>query len=213
MTFRFTNNATTTLASSVTNTATTLTVATGFGSLFPSTVSGEEFTAILVDSSNNLEFLLVTGRSGDVLTILRGQEGSVARSYAAGDRIEHRLTADALNNMAQLDTSTGTGGVAREVDATLTTPTLIDPALGTPTALVGTNITGTAPALSIGGNAATATDSVNADNADKITNTGGWSVTPNGTTLYFNYNGINVGKMDSAGNMVVLADVTAFGEV
>lgn len=36
-------------------------------------------------------------------------------------------------------------------------PTLVTPALGTPTALVGTNITGTASGLSIGGNAATAT--------------------------------------------------------
>jgi hypothetical protein len=38
-----------------------------------------------------------------------------------------------------------------------TSPTLVTPALGTPSALVGTNITGTASALNIGGNAATAT--------------------------------------------------------
>jgi len=48
--------------------------------------------------------------------------------------------------------STGTGGVVLA-----TSPTLVTPALGTPTALVGTNITGTAAGLSIGGNAATAT--------------------------------------------------------
>jgi hypothetical protein len=38
-----------------------------------------------------------------------------------------------------------------------TSPTLVTPELGTPSALVGTNITGTAAGLSIGGNAATAT--------------------------------------------------------
>jgi hypothetical protein len=38
-----------------------------------------------------------------------------------------------------------------------TSPTLVTPALGTPSALVGTNITGTAASLSIGGNSATAT--------------------------------------------------------
>ena len=38
-----------------------------------------------------------------------------------------------------------------------TSPTLVTPALGTPSALVGTNITGTAASLSIGGNAATST--------------------------------------------------------
>ena len=38
-----------------------------------------------------------------------------------------------------------------------TSPTLVTPALGTPSALVGTNITGIAASLSIGGNAGTAT--------------------------------------------------------
>lgn len=49
-------------------------------------------------------------------------------------------------------TSTGSGNVVLS-----TSPTLVTPALGTPSALVGTNITGTAASLSIGGNAATAT--------------------------------------------------------
>jgi hypothetical protein len=52
-------------------------------------------------------------------------------------------------------TETGTGSVVRA-----TSPTLVSPALGTPTALVGTNITGTASGLSIGGNAATVTNGV-----------------------------------------------------
>jgi len=50
-------------------------------------------------------------------------------------------------------TSTGSGAVVLE-----NSPTLVTPALGTPSALVGTNITGTATGLSIGGNAATATN-------------------------------------------------------
>jgi hypothetical protein len=40
----------------------------------------------------------------------------------------------------------------------------VTPALGTPSALVGTNITGTASGLSIGGNAATATSATTATN-------------------------------------------------
>jgi hypothetical protein len=43
--------------------------------------------------------------------------------------------------------ATGTGGVVLA-----NSPTLVTPALGTPSALVGTNITGTAAGLSIGGN-------------------------------------------------------------
>lgn len=46
-----------------------------------------------------------------------------------------------------------------------------------------------------------------------ITNSGGWSVTPSGTTLYFNYNGTNVGKLDSSGNLTVAGNVTAYGTV
>jgi len=50
---------------------------------------------------------------------------------------------------------TGTGNFVRA-----TSPTLVTPNLGTPSTLVGTNITGTAAALSIGGNAATVTNGV-----------------------------------------------------
>jgi hypothetical protein len=44
-----------------------------------------------------------------------------------------------------------------------------------------------------------------------ITNSGGWSVTPSGTKLYFNYNGTNVASLDSSGNLIVLANITAYG--
>ena len=52
-------------------------------------------------------------------------------------------------------TSTGSGA-----NVLATSPTLETPNLGTPSALVGTNITGTASGLSIGGNAATVTNGV-----------------------------------------------------
>jgi hypothetical protein len=51
----------------------------------------------------------------------------------------------------------------------------------------------------------------NATSATRITNSGGWSVTPSGTTLYFNYNGTNVGSLDSSGNLTVIGNVTAYG--
>lgn len=46
-----------------------------------------------------------------------------------------------------------------------TSPTLVTPNLGTPSVLVGTNISGTAASLSIGGNAATATNATYATSA------------------------------------------------
>jgi hypothetical protein len=72
--------------------------------------------------------------------------------------------------------TTGTGTVV----ALATSPSFTTPALGTPSALVGTNITGTASGLSIGGNAATATtaNALNTGNSYTVaglTSTGGVS--------------------------------------
>ncbi len=61
------------------------------------------------------------------------------------------------NGLTSVTSQTGTGTTF----VMNTSPTLITPALGTPTALVGTNITGTAAGLSIGGNAATVTTNAN----------------------------------------------------
>ena len=75
---------------------------------------------------------------------------------------------------------------------------------------IGTDVpspTGTGASGSWNINAATASA------ANNITNSGGWSVTPSGTTLYFNYNGTNVAKLDSSGNFTTLANITAYGTV
>lgn len=96
----FTNNATTTLASGITNLATTLTVASGSGTLFPSLTGGDIFYTTLVDASNNIEIVKVTARSGDTLTVVRGQEGTTARTYASGSKVELRVTAAGLNSKA-----------------------------------------------------------------------------------------------------------------
>lgn len=61
-----------------------------------------------------------------------------------------------------------------------TSPSLVTPDLGTPSALVGTNITGTAAGLSIGGNAATATSATTATNISP--STGSFAGLANGAT-------------------------------
>jgi hypothetical protein len=66
-------------------------------------------------------------------------------------------TLPVANGGTGVTTSTGSGA-----NVLSNSPTLVSPALGTPSALVGTNITGTAAGLSIGGNAATATSAANA---------------------------------------------------
>lgn len=103
MGIKFTNNATATLAASITSTSTSLTVTTGQGALFPTLATGDYFYATLTDSSNNLEIVKVTARSGDTLTATRGQESTTARAYAAADKLELRVTAAGLNNFVDAD--------------------------------------------------------------------------------------------------------------
>jgi len=102
MAIKFTNNAFSTLASSINDSVTTISVGAGTGSRFPTLAGGDHFFATLIDSSNNLEIVKVTARSGDTLTVTRGQDATTARSYSAGDRIELRPVAALFDDMVQL---------------------------------------------------------------------------------------------------------------
>jgi len=109
----FKNNAATTLASGITNVATSITVATGAGSLFPAITAPDFFYATLIDSSNNIEIVKVTARTTDTMTVTRAQEGTTARAYATGDKFELRVTAAGLDNKLDKDTGgTISGAVA-----------------------------------------------------------------------------------------------------
>jgi hypothetical protein len=96
-------------------------------------------------------------------------------------------------------TSTGTGN-----NVLSTSPTLVTPALGTPSALVGTNITGTAAAFNIGGTAAIATSAV------KVATTN-FSVEESGGKLVFKYGATTIASMTSAGVLTVLSNVSSNG--
>ena len=82
---------------------------------------------------------------------------------------------------------------------TLTNKTLTAPNLGTPTTLVGTNITGTAAGFSIGGNAATVT--TNANLTGDVTSVG------NAATVVTNAN--LTGMVTSVGNATSLGSFTS----
>lgn len=87
------NNAFGELASSITDSSTTITLATGNGARFPDISGDEYFYATLADTSNLLEIVKVTARSGDVFTVTRAQDGTTAKAYDAGNRIELRPVA------------------------------------------------------------------------------------------------------------------------
>lgn len=93
------NNAISRLGSALSSSATILSVSAGEGAKFPSPTNDDWFPLTLVKASGALEILRCVGRSGDVMTVVRGQESTAAQSFAVGDRIELRLTAGALNTV------------------------------------------------------------------------------------------------------------------
>lgn len=103
----FANNANTTLASPITNVALSLTVIPGAGSQFPSLGSEQFFIATLVDQATRLikEIVHVTARVGDVMTIVRGQEGTTPLAWNAGDIFCMLPTAGTLALFSQLPQS------------------------------------------------------------------------------------------------------------
>lgn len=97
----WTNNASSTLASGITNVATSLTVQAGQGALFPNPTAGQYAMVTLEDVSGNIEITKCTGRSGDTLTVVRAQEGTTGLAFSSGSRVEIRITAGMLGNMLQ----------------------------------------------------------------------------------------------------------------
>lgn len=93
------NNAVSRLAASITTGATALSVTAGDGAKFPAPGAGDWFPLTLVKPDGTLEILSCTGRSGDVLTVVRAQEGTAALAFNSGDRAELRVTAAALNTV------------------------------------------------------------------------------------------------------------------
>jgi len=100
------NNASSTLASGITNVATQFTVQAGQGALFPNPSAGQYSVVTLEDVSGNIEIVKCTGRTGDTLTIVRAQEGTTGLAFASGSRAECRVTAGILAALLQKTSDT-----------------------------------------------------------------------------------------------------------
>lgn len=96
MTIKFKNNAASTLSVAISASDLGLVVAAGDGTLFPSLTGGEYFYLTIQDLEENYEIVKVTARSSDSMTIVRAQEDTTARSFAAGSLVELRITNQGL---------------------------------------------------------------------------------------------------------------------
>ena len=92
----------TTLATGISNSATTMTVASGTGSALMGGVTlapgnTDIFTVALDVDTQNEEVVYITAVSSDTFTIVRGRAGTSAISHTGGATVKHVLTSDDLN--------------------------------------------------------------------------------------------------------------------
>jgi hypothetical protein len=99
----FANNAVGALASSINDTVTEITLGAGEGAVFPTPTGDEYFYVVVYDASNNREIMKVTAKATNTFTVVRGQDGTSARSFAANDAVELRMVAASENNFGQKD--------------------------------------------------------------------------------------------------------------
>jgi hypothetical protein len=93
------NNAFGFLQSAISNSDTLIVLQSGYGANFPTLGAGEYFYATISPTSGASEIVRVTTRTGDVLTVVRAQEGTSAISFTAGSRIELRVTAASVRDL------------------------------------------------------------------------------------------------------------------
>lgn len=100
-TFVIVNDVNTTLAASITSTQTTFSLSSSAN--LPTLAAGEIMPLTLRDAATRLidEIVYVTSIAGSSVTCTRGQEGTAAQSWAAGDYAYSCVTAAAANSFVQ----------------------------------------------------------------------------------------------------------------
>lgn len=148
---KFTNNFVATLAAAISDADTAITLDAGSGAKLPNYGGGDYEYMTIGNTANNLEIVKVTQRVGDILTATRGQDGTTAKAWSAGDQINSRPCAAAMNDALQVNV------LKADVDSQVFTGT---PALPTGTIAVtqvaGNNTTRIATTAFVTGAIATA---------------------------------------------------------
>jgi hypothetical protein len=146
------------------------------------TGTGGASTNLIVPANKKLYFIYNNTSSGQVTVKVSGQTGI---SVANGSKVILVSNGTDVVNATSYGVIQSVTGVVYSSGTTLTAAT--------------------------GAQIVTAIGSSQVQNANALTNTGGWNVTPSGTKLYFNYNGTDVASLDSSGNLITLGTVSAGG--
>lgn len=138
-------------------------------------------------TSNSGKFLTTDGTNSSWDTVTVSLSGTAPISYSAGVISISQATTSTDGYLSSTDWNTFNGKYST------------GDALGTPSS--GNLANCTFPTL----------NQNTTGSSGSISVSGGWSVTPSGTKLYFAYNGVNKGSLDSSGNFIVVGNVTAYG--
>jgi len=117
MPVKIANNAVSTLAASITAAATSISIQSADAGKFPVLAAGDWHPATIIDVSGNMEIVRVTARASNVLTVQRAQEATTAKAFAAGSRIDVRLTAAVISSLPKSKSDIGLSEVDNTSDA------------------------------------------------------------------------------------------------
>lgn len=101
----YSNNGSSVLVEDLLPADTTINLGPGEGDKFPLPDAGDPNSFFIVtceDVNANFEIMECTERSGDILTVIRGQESTSPAGFAIGSRCEARLTAGSMDNFKQV---------------------------------------------------------------------------------------------------------------
>lgn len=105
--FQFRNNARSTLLNAISASSTSITLQLLAGEAFPTLSTGQIFSLIVWSTDlTTYEVMYCTAKTGDTLTVERGKEGTIARSFAAGAVVVHNVTAGFLSQLVGPQPST-----------------------------------------------------------------------------------------------------------
>lgn len=203
MVMKFANNAASTLAGGISSSATSLSVQTGDGALFPTLGAGDYFYCTLQQAASltSIEIVKVTARTSDTFTIVRAQDNTTALAFSAADKVELRLVAAVLNDLPKLDESNTFNGTQTFSNLTTTGNTILGDASADTLTI---NAVGTANAAQRGGintltDGATTTPDFSVANYFKVT-LGGNRTLANPTSLTAGQSGVIVITQDGTGS-------------
>jgi hypothetical protein len=117
MPIKLKNNVSGFLATAISASDTGLVLQSGNGAAFPTLGASDYFYATLVSTGGTQEVVKVTARVGDTMTVVRAQEGSSAAGFAAGTRMELRVTVG--NIEGGIYTPAGTSAVPSTIQTKL----------------------------------------------------------------------------------------------